>query len=232
MPVRSSPPPVCATRGLLACPLSDVLKTSRARGQPDWTCRHRIRLPLQLQPPPAPRIPTIPLPNVWGGQIVLVPHREPFPIDLLGNLDLELLTRAIGNHYIQPHSTIRVLAPDRCLLHIISGDAPTTPISFIRRLRRLMRAPLSLHVYRSELPPETQQAVRSYFLSHSGSNGRRLWQDFLNGHRHPQGPTGEVLLQGHFFLWGFRQDGHDCWVVHVEAPQHRAIHPPPLHYSY
>ncbi|KAJ7663229.1 hypothetical protein DFH06DRAFT_1189684 [Mycena polygramma] len=185
-----------------------------------------------LQPPPAPRIPTIPLPNVWGGPIVLVPNRAPLPIDLLGDLDLELLTRAIGHHRILQHSTIRVLAGDRCLLQIISGDAPTTSISFIRRLRRHMRAPLSLHVYRSELPPETQQAVRSYFLSHSGSNGRRLWQGFLNGHRHPRGPTGEVLLQGHLFLWGFRPDGHDCWVVDVDAPQRRAIHPPPLHYSY
>ncbi|KAJ6458333.1 hypothetical protein C8R47DRAFT_1163365 [Mycena vitilis] len=224
MPVHPSQPP-----------------TSRARGQPESgpylapppTSYLPSTAPHLLQPPPAPRIPTIPLPHVWGAQIVPMLNREPFPIDLLGDLDLELLTRAIGNDRILHHSTIRVLAADRCLLQIISGDAPTSTISFIRRLRRLIRAPLSLNVYRSELPPETQQAVRSYFLSRSGYNGPRLWLDFLNGHRHPQGPTGEVLLQGHRFLWGFRQDGHD-WVVDVDLQRRRVVHPhpPPVHYSY
>ncbi|KAJ6538136.1 hypothetical protein B0H19DRAFT_1382679 [Mycena capillaripes] len=189
-----------------------------------------------LQPPPAPRMRSVPLPNVRGAHVVprAVTTRESFPIDLTSDLDLEHLTRALGNHNISPYSTIHVLptSRDRSLLQITSGDMPTTPISVIRRLRSVTRAPLSLQVYRSELPPDTQQAVCSYFLSRSGSNGRRLWQDFLNGHRHPRGPTGEDLLQGHVFLWGFWQDGHRQWIVDVDVPRLPVTHASQVNYSY
>ncbi|KAF7341501.1 hypothetical protein MVEN_01887600 [Mycena venus] len=187
-----------------------------------------------LQPPSAPRMRNVPLPSVWAGHIATPPQVlawEPFPIDLRSDLDLEHLTRAIGNHRISPQSTICIFptARDRTLFEITSGDTPTTSISIIRRLCAILRAPLSLRVYQLELSPDAQQAVCSYFLSRSGPNGRRLWQDFLNGHHHPQGPTGEVLLQGHVLLWGFKKDGQHRWIVDVDV-QRRL--PPITHVNY
>jgi hypothetical protein len=95
-----------------------------------------------------------------------------------------------------------------------------------------MRAPLSLQVYRSQLSPDVQQAVYSYFISRSGPDGRRLWRNFLNGHHHPQGPMGDVLLQGHVLLWGVRQDGHGQWVVDVDVPRPPVRHTPHVTNSY
>lgn len=189
-----------------------------------------------MKPPPAPRMRNVPLPNVWPDLVAgqrAAPSRDAFSIDLGSDLDLEHLTRALGNHRISPHSTIHVLPTtrDRALLQITSGDMPTTSISFIRRLWSLIRASLSLQVYQSELSPEGQQAVCSYFLSRSGPNGTRLWQDFINGHHHPQGPKGEVLLQGHLLLWGFRRDGRCRWIVDVDV-QRRIPNIPHANYNY
>ncbi|KAF7341492.1 hypothetical protein MVEN_01886600 [Mycena venus] len=199
---------------------------------------HRIpavsRSNATYKPPSAPRMPSVPLPSAWAGHIATPPQVltwEPFPIDLRNDLDLEQLTRAIGNHRISPHSTIRVLptARDRALFQITSGDTSTTSISIICRLCAMLRAQLSLPFYQSELSPDVQQAACSYFLSRSGSNGRRLWEDFLNGHHHPQGPKGEVLFQGHILLWGFRQEGQHRWIVDVDV-QRRL--PPKTHVNY
>jgi hypothetical protein len=123
-------------------------------------------------------------------------------------------------------------ARDRSLIQLPSGDVPTTSIAVIRRLHAVMRAPLSLQVYRSQLSPDVQQAVYSYFISRSGPDGRRLWRNFLNGHHHPQGPMGDVLLQGHVLLWGVRQDGHGQWVVDVDVPRPPVRHTPHVTNSY
>ncbi|KAJ7249757.1 hypothetical protein B0H12DRAFT_1324398 [Mycena haematopus] len=141
------------------------------------------------------------------------------PIDLQINLDLEQLAQAVGNYIISPNSTIDVVptARDRTLIRITLGDEPTTASSFIRRLWSVMRAPLSLQYYQWELSPDVQDAVFRYFLSRSGPHGRRLWQDFLNGHHHPQGPAGAVLLQGHFFLWGIWKDENSRPLAHTSA---------------
>ncbi|KAJ7914690.1 hypothetical protein B0H13DRAFT_2325012 [Mycena leptocephala] len=193
--------------------------------------------PHLLQPPYAPRMRNVPLPAVYGGPIAMLPaatHREPFPIDLRSDLDLEHLTQALGNHRISSHSTVHVLptARDRPLIQLRLGDEPTTSITLIRRLHAVMCAPLSLRVYRSELSPDVQQAVCGYFVARSEPNGRRLWQDFLNGHHHPQGPKGEDLLQGHFLLWGVWQDGHAQWVVDADVPRPPVRHTPHVTNSY
>ncbi|KAJ7481983.1 hypothetical protein FB451DRAFT_1237715 [Mycena latifolia] len=99
-----------------------------------------------------------------------------------------------------------------------TGDSPTTAFAVIRRLQTVMRAPLSLEIFSTKLPPATGQSVRCYFLSRSGKDGALLWQGFLNGARHPQGPKGAVLLRGHCFMWGFSQDYQGQWQVHVDVP--------------
>ncbi|KAJ6583602.1 hypothetical protein DFH09DRAFT_1360172 [Mycena vulgaris] len=158
--------------------------------------------PHLLQPPRAPRVRTVQLPRPVA-RIPLAPFtpgamtgQDLFPIDLGSDLDLELLSRAMPNYRIPSGMTIHIL--------------PTPEIS-------LIRAPLSLRVYHSELSPEVQQSVFEYFLSCSGPDGRRLWRDFLDGHHHPLGPTGAALLQGHFHLWGFSQDYLSRWVVDVDV---------------
>ncbi|KAJ7633687.1 hypothetical protein B0H17DRAFT_1280578 [Mycena rosella] len=110
-----------------------------------------------LQPPPAPRLPNIPLPDF------AVAHRHPpapsrrdvLPIDLNNEVDFELLAGSIPNYSIPPHTTIDILPSSRefILLQITTGDRPTTAFSVIRSLQRIMRAPLSLQVFTAELPP-------------------------------------------------------------------------------
>ncbi|KAJ7875007.1 hypothetical protein B0H14DRAFT_3130894 [Mycena olivaceomarginata] len=170
----------------------------------------------------------IPLPHEWADRIAppVVPYyQEPFPIDLRSDLDLEHLTRVLGNYSIPPGSTIHIMptARDRNLLQLASGDIPATPVTIVRRLCRTIRGPLSLRVYQSELSPETQQAVYRAFLACGGSRGRKIWQDFLNGDQHPDGPKGGLLLHGHWLLWGFRQDGQHQWIVDVDVEGHRAL---------
>lgn len=179
----------------------------------------------------------IPLPHEWADRTAppVVPYyQEPFPIDLRSDLDLEHLTRALGNYSIPPGSTIHIMptARDRNLLQLASGDIPATPVTIVRRLCRTIRGPLSLRVYQSELSPETQQAVYRAFLARGGSRGGKIWQDFLNGHQHPDGPKGELLLHGHLLLWGFRQDGQHQWIVDVDVERHRAPPTPRINYSY
>ncbi|KAJ6583630.1 hypothetical protein DFH09DRAFT_1436176, partial [Mycena vulgaris] len=181
--------------------------------------------PHLLQPPRAPRMCTVPLPRPVA-RIPPAPFtpgamtgQDLFPIDLGSDLDLELLSRTIPNYRIPPEMTIHILptSRDRSLVQLNSGNRPTTVISVIRRLQSLIRAPLSLRVYHSELSPEVQQSVFEYFLSCSGPDGRRLWRDFLDGYHHPLGPTGAALLQGHFHLWGISQDYLSRWVVDVDV---------------
>ncbi|KAJ7096916.1 hypothetical protein C8R44DRAFT_989172 [Mycena epipterygia] len=185
-----------------------------------------------LQPPPTPRMRPIPLPSVLSAPF---PPTAPmigndfYPIDLSSDLDLEALARAIPNYVIHPRTTIHILptSRDRSLMQFNSGNRQRSAISIICRLHALLRAPLSLQVYQSELAPDVQQAVFRYFIASSGPHGRRLWQRFLNGHHHPQGPTGAVLLQGHFNLWGFSQDYHLRWVIDVDVqrlPLLQAVH--------
>ncbi|KAJ7443112.1 hypothetical protein FB451DRAFT_1568729 [Mycena latifolia] len=173
-----------------------------------------------LQPPPAPRLRTVPLPRTSTARTSLpavVTARDLFPIDLSRDLDLRLLARAITNYRIPPRTAIDVLptSRDRALIQLDSGRRPTTAVAVVRSLHSLMRAPLSLEVYESDLAPEVQRSVCEYFLAHSGPDGRRLWRDFLDGYDHPRGPMGAVLLQGHFNLWGFSQDNHLRWVMNV-----------------
>ncbi|KAF8168960.1 hypothetical protein K438DRAFT_242045 [Mycena galopus ATCC 62051] len=182
-----------------------------------------------------PRLLTIPLPSIEAGQISQVAAPRPlFPIDLRIDQEIEHLAQAVGDYTISSRSTIDILptARDRPLIQITSGDRPTTPISFIRRLCSIMRAPLSLQYYQSELPPAVQEAVFRYFLSCNGPDGRRLWQNFLDGHHNPQGPRGEVLLQGHVLLWGIFKNGNYRWSAEVDLLRLPITHASPINYSY
>ncbi|KAJ7137018.1 hypothetical protein C8R44DRAFT_848438 [Mycena epipterygia] len=173
-----------------------------------------------LQPPAAPRLLNVSLPDMTA-TFVLPPatttRRDVFPIDLSRDLDLELLSRALPDFTIPAQTTIHVLptSRDRALIELNAGRRPTTAMSIIRRLHSVMRAPLSLQVYQI-LPYDVQQSVFNYFMSCWPNEGRR-WQDFLNGYSHSQGPTGAVLLQGHFYLWGFSQDHASRWIVDVDV---------------
>ncbi|KAJ6464882.1 hypothetical protein C8R45DRAFT_1023444 [Mycena sanguinolenta] len=223
-------------------PVVDVHQTSLLFGglpSPQSVSSVWFRPPVLQHPPPplAPRIRTIPLPSVEVGPVpqpLAETHRESFPIDLKIDLDLEHLERAVGNHIIPARSTIHIVptARDRPLIQISLGEVPTTAILFIRRLCSVMRAPLSLQYYQSELSADIQDTIFRYFLSCRGPNGRRLWRDFLDGHHHPYGPTGEVLLQGHFFLWGIWEDAHSRWFVDVDIQRSPVTHAPLIHYGY
>ncbi|KAJ7473245.1 hypothetical protein FB451DRAFT_290409 [Mycena latifolia] len=186
---------------------------------------HSLHVPAPhlLQPPPAPRLRNIPLPNPTVARRrprARPTHQDVFPIDLTTDVDFDLLTGRIQNCSIPPHTTIDILPASRecILLQMNTGDHPTTTFAIIRRLQTIMRAPLSLQVFSTELPPAARQFVRSYFLARGGQDGARLWQGFLKGARHPQGPRGAVLLRGHCFMWGFSQDHQGQWVVHVDVP--------------
>jgi hypothetical protein len=61
-------------------------------------------------------------------------------------------------------------------------------------------------------------SVREYFLARSGPNSALIWQSFLSGVEHPQGPRGVVLLQGHTYMWGLSQELNGHWVLHVDLP--------------
>ncbi|KAJ7181365.1 hypothetical protein C8R43DRAFT_1229289 [Mycena crocata] len=179
-------------------------------------------VPLQLQPPPAPRLRNIPLPDP---RVAHLPHNLPatqnvFPIDLTRRVDFDLLGRSVENYSIPAHTTVYIVPTSHefTLLEINTGDTPATAFSIIRRLQTEMRALLSLRVYRVGLPPVAQQLVRDYFLSHSGTNGARLWQAFLNGARYPRGPRGADLLRGHSCMWGFGEDFNGRWVIDVDLP--------------
>ncbi|KAJ6566813.1 hypothetical protein B0H19DRAFT_714251 [Mycena capillaripes] len=179
--------------------------------------------PLQLQPPSAPRIQNIPLPGLsCAHSTSQAPRirRDVFPIDLTNDVDFELLADGIGNFPIPLHATVYVMpsSRERSLLQITTGNRPARAFSVIRRVQSIIRAPLSLEVYLAQLQPAVQVSVREYFLSQSGSYGAQLWQEFLNGAQHPQGPKGVILLQGHIYMWGFSQDHFGKWVLHVDAP--------------
>ncbi|KAJ7844924.1 hypothetical protein B0H14DRAFT_3685679 [Mycena olivaceomarginata] len=182
-------------------------------------------------PPPAPRMRNIPLPHEWGDRTAppVVPYyQEPFPIDLRSDLDLEHLTLSLLD---RPSTS----CPPQEIVTSSSSHRATfqlPPVTIVRRLCRTIRGPLSLRVYQSELSPETQQAVCRAFLARGGSRGRKIWQDFLNGNQHPDGPKGELLLHGHLLLWGFRQDGQHQWIVDVDVERHRAPSTPRINYSY
>ncbi|KAJ7111655.1 hypothetical protein C8R43DRAFT_1113500 [Mycena crocata] len=173
-------------------------------------------------PPPAPRLRNIPLPDP---RVANLAHSPPatqnvFPIDLTRRIDFDLLAQTVQNSNIPAHTTIYILPTSRefTLLEINTGDTPATAVSIIRRLQTEMRASLSLQVYRVGLPPAAQRLVHDYFLLHSGPNGVRLWQAFLNGARYPQGPRGAVLLRGYSCMWGFGQDYNGRWVLDVDVP--------------
>ncbi|KAJ6566804.1 hypothetical protein B0H19DRAFT_1138617 [Mycena capillaripes] len=179
--------------------------------------------PALYHPPSTPRIQHIPLPNV--APVHNTPQaprirRDVFPIDLTNDVDFELLADGIGNFPLPLHTTVYVMpsSRERSLLQITTGNRPARAFSVIRRVQSIIRAPLSLEVYLTQLQPAVQASVREYFLFQSGSYGVQLWQEFLNGAQHPQGPKGVVLLQGHIYMWGFSQDHFGKWVLHVDAP--------------
>ncbi|KAF7358897.1 hypothetical protein MSAN_01230000 [Mycena sanguinolenta] len=176
----------------------------------------------QLQPPPAPRLQPVPLPNPLP---TYTPAPAPpiggvFPIDLTDEVDFQVLARGVSNFSIPLHTIVYVLPASRAcsLLQIETKDRPSRAFSVIRCLQSILREPLSLHVYRTQLRPVVQESVRQYFLSQSGRNGAHLWQGFLDGFQHRNGPKGSVLLQGHSDMWGFSQDLGGRWVIHVEMP--------------
>ncbi|KAJ7473243.1 hypothetical protein FB451DRAFT_1367276 [Mycena latifolia] len=182
-----------------------------------------LPIPAPHLPPPAPRLRSIPLPDAAVARRrprARPTHQDVFPIDLTNDVDFDLLAGRIQNCSIPPHTTIDILPTSRecILLQMTTGDRPTSTFAIIRRLQTIMRAPLSLQVFTTELPPAARQSVRSYFLARSGQDGVGLWQGFLNGARHPQGPRGAVLLRGHCFMWGFSQDHQGQWGVHVGVP--------------
>ncbi|KAJ6526793.1 hypothetical protein B0H19DRAFT_1275628 [Mycena capillaripes] len=179
--------------------------------------------PLQLQPPSKPRRKNIPLPSLSTSHSTSQStraRRDVFPIDLTDDVDFELLADGIGNFPIPLHTTVYVMpsSRERSLLQITTGNRPARAFSVIRRVQSIIRAPLSLEVYLTQLKPVVQASVREYFMSQSGSYGAQLWQEFLNGAQHSLGPKGVVLLQGHIYMWGFSQDHFGTWMLHVDAP--------------
>ncbi|KAJ6492021.1 hypothetical protein C8R45DRAFT_190913 [Mycena sanguinolenta] len=206
----SSPPPLAASNSFYS-PVSPV---DQFHPSPQL---HR------LQPPPAPRLQPVPLPNLsptYTHASVLPTGADVFPIDLTSEVDFQVLERGVSNFSIPPHTTVYVLPTSQTfsLLQIETKNRPSRALSVIRRLQSILREPLSLDVYRTQLQPVVQEAVRQYFLSQSGRNGAHLWQGFLNGFHHRDGPRGLVLLQGHSDMWGFSQDHGGHWVIHVEVP--------------
>ncbi|KAF7358873.1 hypothetical protein MSAN_01227500 [Mycena sanguinolenta] len=206
----SSPPPLAASNSFYP-PISTV---DQFHSSPQL---HR------LQPPPAPRLPPVPLPNLpptYTHAPAPLTAGDVFPIDLADEIDFQVLARGISDFSIPPHTIVYVLPASRAcsLLQIETKDRPSRAFSVIRRLQSILREPLSLHVYRTQLQPVVQESVRRYFLSQSGRNGAHLWQGFLNGLQHRDGPRGLVLLQGHSDMWGFSQDHGGQWVIHVEMP--------------
>lgn len=175
-----------------------------------------------LQPPSAPRLRNIPLPDpVRGHRRPRAPpsRRNVFPIDLTNDLDFNELASRIEDYIIPPHTAIDIIPTSRdcILLQLDSGDRQTSSVSIIRRLQRLMRAALSLGVF-AGLPSDASESVRSHFLSVSGPSGPLLWQEFLNGSPRSDGPRGAVLLRGHCHIWGFSPDYQGKLVVTVAAP--------------
>ncbi|KAJ7182397.1 hypothetical protein C8R43DRAFT_967118 [Mycena crocata] len=204
-------------------------------------CSSQLQSPLhptayyRPQPPPAPRMRSVPLPDVNAPRIrqALHPSTDNFPLDLTANLDRAHLARTLPNCLIPAHTTIRVrpTSGGRAFLHFDSGDRPASAVAVIRRLQALLVAPLSLELYQ-DLAHDVQQAVASYFVAGPVIDGGRLWQDFMSGYQHPQGPMGVVLLQGHFHLWGLRQDHNLRWVVDIDVPPRQIPHAPRVQYSY
>ncbi|KAJ7142405.1 hypothetical protein C8R44DRAFT_974171 [Mycena epipterygia] len=178
-------------------------------------------LPLQLQPPPAPRLRNVPLPELGSRQdhpYAPPTRQDAFPVDLTSEVDFEILARSMPNYSIAPHTKIFILPASRdgVLMELNTGDRSSSTFSVIRLLQAVMRAPLSLQTYH-DLEAPAQQSVRSYFLLRSGRHGARLWQGFLHGSRHPQGPSGAVMLRGKFYMWGFSPDHRGRWVLDVDA---------------
>ncbi|KAJ7032533.1 hypothetical protein C8F04DRAFT_1107153 [Mycena alexandri] len=181
------------------------------------------------QPPRAPRLPNVPLPNnsstPWGAPAAQT-RQDVFPIDLTNAVDFHALARGLENVSIPEGATIYVLPPsrDRCLLQVPTPGGRMTTFSFIQYLQSKMRAPLTLEDFNTLLSPAAQQAVQRHFLSRS-RNGERLWEGFVNGARAPRGPKGVVLLQGHHYLWGFSQDQLGEWIMDVNVPDQVQSHP-------
>ncbi|KAJ7268587.1 hypothetical protein C8J57DRAFT_1717276 [Mycena rebaudengoi] len=138
----------------------------------------------------------------------------------LRDIDFNSLAGRISSRTVPAQTIIHIVptSGDRLLFDISTGDRPMTTISVIRRLHSLIRAPLSIE-FLSQLPFDVQQSVMTYFLAISGRNGSLLWQGFLNRYHNAQGPTGAVLLQGHFYVWGLFQDRQSHWVLNVDIPR-------------
>ncbi|KAJ7609237.1 hypothetical protein DFH06DRAFT_1485931 [Mycena polygramma] len=179
--------------------------------------------PLQLQPPSAPRMHSVPLPRVSPTHStfrVHPPRRDVFPIDLTSEVDFHALARGVLDFNVPPHTTVYIMptSRERSLLQITTEEGPARASTVLRRVQSIIRAHLSLQVYRTQLEPAVQTAVREHFLSRSGRHGVQLWQAFLNGVEHPHGPRGVVLLEDHIHMWGFSLDHSGQWMVHVDVP--------------
>ncbi|KAJ7268591.1 hypothetical protein C8J57DRAFT_1325637 [Mycena rebaudengoi] len=177
---------------------------------------------VSLQPPAAPHMSNVPLPNTSPSYPSRSAMPDAFPVDLTRDIDFNSLAGRISNRTVPAQTTIHIVptSGDRLLFDISTGDRPMTTISVIRRLHSLIRAPLSIE-FLSQLPFDVQQSVMTYFLAISGRNGSLLWQGFLNRYHNAQGPTGAVLLQGHFYVWGLFQDRQSHWVLNVDIPRAR-----------
>ncbi|KAJ6467522.1 hypothetical protein C8R47DRAFT_1325995 [Mycena vitilis] len=179
--------------------------------------------PLQLQPPSAPRMHSVPLPRLSPTRSTFWGHpsrRDVFPVDLTSEVDFHALAGGILDFNVPPHNTVYIMATsrERSLLQITTGNRTARSFTVIRRVQSIIRAHLSLQVYRTQLEPAVQTSVREHFLSRSERYGVQLWQAFLNGVEHSDGPRGVVLLEGHIHVWGFSQDHSGQWVLHVDMP--------------
>ncbi|KAJ7500620.1 hypothetical protein B0H11DRAFT_1995926 [Mycena galericulata] len=191
---------------------------------PPYSVDHLPVAPHLLQPPPAPRLRNVPLPGdltAFHSRSLRQPiPRDIYPIDLTHRINFAVLGRSVASCSIPPYTTVYVFSTSRSisLLWINTEDRPETTFSVIRRLQALIRAPLSLQGYLTDLPPTIQRSVREHFLSRRGHSGPGLWQGFLNGSHHRRGPSGRDLLRGHSFMWGFSQDHAGRWVLYVDLP--------------
>ncbi|KAJ7148228.1 hypothetical protein C8R46DRAFT_1128092 [Mycena filopes] len=177
--------------------------------------------------PGAPRFVNVPLPQPnsfasWGAPPVPAqsPSDDVFPIDLTNPVDFHRLARVLDNVSISEHATVYVYRPgsrDRCLLQVPMQGRRLTTFSFIQYLQATMRKPLTKRDFTTLLSSAGQQQVHQHFLAMS-RNGKQLWDGFVRGIRASRGPKGVILLQGHHYLWGFSEDQHGQWIMHVDVP--------------
>ncbi|KAF8069295.1 hypothetical protein FPV67DRAFT_1116878 [Lyophyllum atratum] len=155
------------------------------------------------QAPRAPRMRTRPLPS--HSTVIQLPPMPTFPFDFTSEF-MPMTRSKLASTTVPLSTAIHIHDPTSHIGEVHVDQGIRTALEAIRYVQAIVDQPLSISTY-LDLSRTMKALVQQSFLIRTSSDmGRnymgQVWNMFLGGHSHPEGPKGADLLLGNTAVWG------------------------------